>query len=159
MLERPSLHVAPWQVQEGKGRPQRLISDQLTREPLGFAEWRDACSVTWLRHILPGSLEVFETDDESHLLSLTAPSVWRRGWRVRDAEERVIGRVRGDLLLDEIGEMLGHFEGGRLFNRYGMELGNLEISEGSCIVAFQSALDGNPFARMLLLAAALTAQS
>src|SRR4051812_32879190 len=114
MLEQPRLYLEPWRADTAGGQVRRVIRDHATGQPLGFAAWRTEFTWDWLNRWLPGRLEVFETEDASHLCSLEAPWLWRRGWRVVDAEERLIGRVWDRWLHDETGHVLGYFKGGRL---------------------------------------------
>lgn len=158
MLERQALLLEPWRRHPASGQLRRVIRDLATHDPIGFAAWRADSTPGWFHQLLPSWLDVFETEDASHLCSVEAPWLWRRGWRVRDAEERLVGRVWGDWLHDDGGELLGRFEHGKLLSMAGLELGGFARVEGVCTVQFQPALEGNPFGRMLLLAAAVTAK-
>jgi hypothetical protein len=106
-------------------------------------------------------LEVFETEDESLLCTLACPWLVVRGWEVSDADEHLVGTVRGCLILDRIHHLLASVDrtegsGHRFLSPDGYELGWLNPGAGDDQLDFAEHLAGDPFAKMMLLAAALT---
>jgi hypothetical protein len=182
MLEHASLWPQPWSlpaVASAPGRPRpgavRGVLDADTEGYLGFACRQAGAAPSWLYWILPPTLAVHEAEDNS--LLFTVHPVWVGGarWLVRDADGGPVGalrqyvldlslgraRGRGTLLEDPYGRpfaLLEHSRGeaaGQFRALDGSELGTLSRGEDGTRLAFREAPPGNPFVRMLLLAAAL----
>src|SRR5262249_39560889 len=129
--------------------------------PLGLVR-RGARSGGWLRWLAACPLEVCETEDAA-LLCVVRPVGWRRrAWRVLDAEERLAGIVRREVLLARYGNCLALVRreaAGRsvaFVSPEGLPLGALAPSAGGAVLTFAASVTNDPFARMVLLAAALT---
>jgi hypothetical protein len=161
MLEYPTLLLLPWARGPGQlpGR-RRTILDPATGKPLGFARPRATSLPPWLRWLLRSALEIVESEDESLLCTLSCPWFVLRGWEVSDADEHPVGALRGHLILDRYDRQLASVaraEGGghRFLSPDGYELGFLGPAAADMRLTFAEHLAGDPFARMMLLAAAL----
>lgn len=111
-------------------------------------------------------LTVYETEDESLLCQVSGRWGLVLGWIVRDADGCLVGRLtqtKSDLCIeDHQGQLLtclhwlpDHLEG-RFVTPRGIELGTLDRLGSERRLTFGPELEGAPFNRMLLLAAALT---
>jgi hypothetical protein len=161
MLEYPTLLLLPWTLRPGRppGR-QRVIADAASGQALGFAQRRPTGLPAGLRWLRRSALDIFETEDESLLFTLSYPWLVLRGWKVADADEHPVGSLRGHYLLDRYDRLLATVERaeakGYLFRSVeGHELGWLIHRGADNALAFAEPLAGDPFARMMLLAAAL----
>jgi hypothetical protein len=159
MLEQPALLLLPW-----NGPPasrSRVIVDAATRAPLGVARFSRPASV-WSRWLKWTSLEVCETADLALLCHVRR--LWGRPppWFVRDADDRLVGRLQGPVVSDALGRTVAirdKVAGGgaeRFLSHQGVELGMLEYRMEELVISFGVWLEGEPFTRMLLLAAAVT---
>ncbi len=167
MLESPSLLLRPWTPVPGDGDERRLprswaraILDAATHAALGSASWRTRPAPALLRWLVRPVVEVFETEDQSLLCTLRGPWGPASSWQVRDAEGRSVGTVHRSALLDPFGRCLAVIEpaaegGARFRSPNGRPRGMLEVAPEGARLTFADELDGDPFARMLLLAAAL----
>jgi hypothetical protein len=110
-------------------------------------------------------MEVFETSDESLVFSLRRSRGWPAAWQLLDAEERVVGTLRGRALYDGFGYFLAvieapdHSGAGRFLSADGRILGRFQMQGEGTTVTFAPDLEGNPFARMLLLGAVLVQEA
>jgi hypothetical protein len=161
MLEQPSLLICPW-------NPAALAPAALVRpvlapggDEVGFVRQVPVRAPRWLHWLERRTLEVYETPDSSLVFALRRGWGWPAGWHVLDSEERHIGTLRGHALLDGFGHFLGAVEPpdwqgrGRFLAMQGRELGHYAREPDGTWVTFDAALEGNPFARMLLLGAVL----
>jgi hypothetical protein len=171
MLEQPSLLLRPWvhslEVVWPKNKVQgagwlRIIADPATDRPLGFAAWETAGLSAWLAWLGRKKIQVFESEDESLLMTLYRPWGLMRMWEVLDAEERRVGRLFRDAIFDGYGSRLATMsvtaDGSEMVLRAttGTVLGTWQDIPGQgCFFRFGEALDGNPFVRMVTLAGVL----
>jgi hypothetical protein len=153
MLEQRVLLVAP----RGAGATQPILDGE-TGRPLGFAR-RPAPSGPWWRRLAPPVLAVHEEEDEP--LVFTVHRTWglRPRREVRDADGRTVGSLRGSSVWDVAGrpvaELTAAGSGERIFRgRGGRELARLTPGPEGLRLAFNPDV-GDPFVRMLLLAAVL----
>lgn len=105
MLEQASLLVQAWmQAPNGGGGAlwTRSISDA-DQKPLGFARLDRHTRSTWLPWFRKLRIDVFETEDASHLMSVSRLFAMSRAWVVDDAEDRRIGSIHAKLLLSSEG--------------------------------------------------------
>jgi hypothetical protein len=162
MLEHGELVLRPWASVRagGPAAPTRLIGAGRGGAVLGFAVRRPAVGWRFWPWSVPERFEVFETEDES--LLLTATRGWANTWKVRDAEERLVGQIRGDFVYDGdagcLAERVPGEDGrGRLVS--GDEtLAEWVRYEDGVRLSFADRLEKEPFAKMVLLAAVLTAE-
>jgi hypothetical protein len=148
-----------------------------------MARWRPAAGPAWLRWLTRPVLEVYETEDESLVFAVHFTWKWAGRWTVEDADGHYVGllwrfragwlrrrgfespgrRLRGDGMLIE--EKLGRLSAvlvppaggnpGRFLDAGGEALADFHREQGGVRLTFADLLDGDPFARMLLLAALL----
>jgi hypothetical protein len=128
-----------------------LIEDVATGESLGTARPRRS---GWLP--VPPVLEVREAGDAPLLFTV------RRAWSlsprfdVLDAEGRAVGSVAGAVVADRTGRCLAVFgPDGTFRTRSGLVMGRVARTADGIEVGFGDSTAPDPFARMLLLAAAL----
>jgi hypothetical protein len=137
----------------GWGRP---IADAAA--PLGFARGARLARWPWLTR---QQIEVLETEDASLLMTLRAPPFNFGRWHVLDAEERRRGSVLLPHILDGDGSRFARLEATArgeqtLRGVSGAACATLSSrQDGSTLLAFAADVEPNPFARMLMLAAAL----
>lgn len=109
----------------------------------------------------PRVLEVFELDDESLVFRLQRGLF--SGWVVSDAEGQLVGRLSGwqaNRLEDGGGQPVASVQqlsaaATQIVAHDDKELGRFEQSERGVELSFASELTGEPFLKMLVLAAAL----
>jgi hypothetical protein len=160
MLESSLLVIQPWQPAPA-GCWSCSICERDRAGRLGVARWQyPAARLVALARV---RVEVYETADEA--LLLTARSGWLPllPWRVTDAEERLVGQVFGSRVLDQFGRPFVQIERqadtSRFVTAQGRELASLHPGPDGRLLRFDPFLDAYPFAKMLLLAAALRAQA
>src|SRR5690242_1111983 len=108
MLEQPSLLLLPWIHSLDGARPGALprprwvrsIMDPATNHSLGFAAWSAGAFSGWLGWLGRKTIRVFESDDESLLLTLQRSWGLSRAWEVLDAESCRVGHVVHDVVYD-----------------------------------------------------------
>lgn len=109
----------------------------------------------------PRLLEVFELDDESLVFRLQRGLL--SGWAVSDAEGQMVGRLSGwqaNLLEDGGGRPVGSVQQlsaatTQIVAHDARELGRFEQSARGVELSFAADLTGEPFLKMLVLAATL----
>lgn len=122
---------------------------------LGFAHWTPTAPRPWWRLLGRGLLEVHEQEDEPLLFTV------RRTWsllprrEVRDAEEQTVGVLLGHLIHDRFGRLVAALENGVFRNPYQRDLAQLTATNEGMRLTFGDDVVGEPFVKMLLLAAAL----
>jgi hypothetical protein len=144
MLERQALVIHP---KEAAGR--RVLADAGTGVAVGYARWR--------RRALGAVLEVRELEDEPLVFTL-GRSWFLLGRRVvRDAEGKVVGFVGSAEVQDRWGYRLARRGTGesRFRGKAGQDLAVLERVPEGWRLTFSGELEGEPFVKMLLLAAVL----
>jgi hypothetical protein len=167
MLEHATLLLLPWSESPekratGRGRTRtRAILDAVSGRPLGFAR-RCYSALPWgLGWLARPVVEVHESEDASLLLTLHGPGWLLGGWEVLDADDHRVGRLRGSAVLDCLGRPLARVSsepGGntlRFLTSSGCASSILAPSSAGAQLTFAQDLMGDPFAKMLLLAAAL----
>ena len=127
--------------------------------PLGFIRPRP---LGWMERWLGGALwEVREHEDASLLCTIRNSFFWPSHWLVYDADEHCVGAVRGRRLEDRNGRLLAlrrpntEPKGEVFRSPEGRCLATLRSEADGVVIAFAEAAAGDPFARMLMLAAAL----
>jgi hypothetical protein len=153
MLEHAVLLLAP-----PKGSNRAILAPD--GAPLGSARWRPRKGPWW--RLRPAVLAVHEHEDEPLLFTV------RRRWpllpwrEVRDAEGRRVGYLFGARISDRLGRRLARAQtilatGAReIRHRDGRALAELEASPEGVRLTFAPVVEHDPFAKMLLVAAALT---
>ena len=138
-LER-SAELTCWRIHEADRQCQLGVA-----RPAGRRKW-------WYCLSAP-TIEVLETDDEALLFTLDRYWGLRPTWLIRDADQRLVGRLRGESAWEADGRLLGQWrqdERRRWFAAAGRELAELQFPDPrSATLTFR---DDNPFTRMILLA-------
>ncbi len=115
----------------------------------------------WLRWLDRRTLEVCEAPDGSLVFSLRRGWGWPGAWQLIDADGRLVGALRGRAIVDGFGQWLALVEQpdasnrGRFLAIEGHELGNYSLDGGGPRISFAPEMEGNPFAKMMLLGAIL----
>lgn len=184
MLEQDRLLLRPWAPRstlpgaDGVGPDWvRPIVDPATEAPLGFATWQPPRYSGWLDWLSPPVLEVREVEESPLVCTAERSLLWTSRWQVRDADRSLVGSLRhyalhlprrpgtawgGVLLIDAFGRQVALLEestsdaSGRFCTPEGFELGAVVPVERGMLVSFHGPAAGNPFAKMLLLTAALS---
>src|SRR4051794_30360819 len=107
MLEHARLHIAGWTA-AAKGWT-RAVSDE-AGSPLGFIRFTGRTKASWFSWLRGTRLEVYETDDASHLMTLVRSWGMTRIWDVYDADDQHIGSVYLSSLVDATGERRGYID-------------------------------------------------
>jgi hypothetical protein len=136
----------------------QAVVDPSTGAPLGFAGRRPVG--LWRQLFAARVLEVHEHEDAS-LLCIIRESWLGRVRVVDDADGRRIGVVRGRRLEDGYGRLVAvrgpdpAHDGDGFLDPMGRPLASLTPSKHGATLAFAEAIAADPFAKMLVLAAAL----
>jgi hypothetical protein len=162
MLEHSSLLVQPWtrtKLPDGDGWTRSITDAQ--GSPLGFVRYRKQSALTWMFWLRKPRLDVFETDDASHLMSLTRSWTMFRIWDVLDAEDRHVGSIYPRSVNADHGGALGYLdavnnEHGRILDPANQVLATFAKLGTAIEVTFAPESAANPFLRMLLLGCILT---
>jgi hypothetical protein len=162
MMEQSSLTLRPWTTPR-RGEPGgmvRAIVDE-AGEAIGFVRQPPPRIPRWLSWLSRRTIEVYEAPDGSLVFALRRAWGWRGGWQLLDADERLVGTLRGRVMLDGFGHFLAAMEpvdeaGRAQFLAFeGRQLGRYAVDGDGTQLIFAPALEGNPFAKMLLLGAVL----
>lgn len=122
---------------------------------LGYARWEVETGRSWRRLLGRGVLAVHEQEDEPLLFTV------RRAWSlfprrdVCDAEDQTVGSLAGRLVHDRYGRPIAALENGTFRDPYRRVLAELALSAEGLRLTFSDDIAGEPFIKMLLLAAAL----
>ncbi|HVS39575.1 MAG TPA: hypothetical protein VMS17_28720 [Gemmataceae bacterium] len=153
MLELPALLLHP-----PDARSCQAILDAATGAPAGFS--RPRAAGLWDRWLSGATLEVHEHVDES-LLCVIRQGRFPRRRLVYDAEGRWVGAVFGRRLEDGCGRVVAvrgpnsGMRGDVFRDPDGRQAAILQPGKHGLALAFTDACAADPFARMLMLAAAL----
>jgi hypothetical protein len=131
----------------------RAITDDMLR-PLGFVRLQRSSS-SWLFWLRRTRLDVFETDDAAHLMSVSRSWTMLRVWDVHDAEDRHIGRIYPKALIGDAGQILGSLEANESADSTGSLTAAIRRTPDAVEIRFAASPDMNPFLRMLILGAIL----
>ena len=164
MLEHATLHIHGWTRStqpDGAEAWTRPITGA-AGQPLGFVRSQKLTAHSWFFWLRKLRLDVFETEDASHLMSLTRSWTMRSIWDLHDAEERHVGYVYPASLVASEGGLLGflHLEArgqGRILDHAGRVLTRFASNNADPLaVSFGPGPADNPFLRMLILGCILT---
>ncbi len=137
----------------------QIIVDGESGAPVGFARWRSEAPPSWWHLFRRGVLAVHEYEDEPLLFSI------RRAWsllprrEVCDAEGRPVGSLLGRVVHDRYGRLLaalhGANGGGVFRSPEARALADVVPTADGLRICFSDDVAGEPFVKMLLLAACL----
>jgi hypothetical protein len=171
MLEQPGLLLCPWQMNRAFGHngattaghrlPCRPILDLQSRQQLGLVRKTPAAGWPILRWLGRQVWQVLETEDESLLLTLHCPWGLVRPWEARDADDHLVCTLNGGEIFDATGcrrVRSCHNGSGQVYFRCkeGIELASCTAGPEGLDLRFAPVIDMDPYAKMALLAAALT---
>jgi hypothetical protein len=134
----------------------QAIVDGESGAALGYACWETEPSCWWRRLFGHGLLAVHEQEDEPLLLTIRRAWSWLPRRRVCDAEGKPIGALLGRLIHDRYGRPLATLENGIFRAPDRRVLAELAASAEGLRLTFSDDITGEPFVKMLLLAAALS---
>lgn len=161
MLEHSILVLHAWAHSpqaDGARAWTRTVCDAAGRS-LGFVRFAGAPSSSWFSWFRTLRLEVYDTDDASHLMSLTRSWGVLRAWRVFDADELDVGTIYTTAIVTSENQIVGYFdrEQRQILDASGRKLARFVIQEtGVTELSLAADLPANPFLRMLLLGSVLT---
>ncbi len=160
MLEHSLLVVHGW-IRQTDGAWVRPVTDAAIRA-LGLVRFEGTPRGSWASWLHTIRLEVFETDDASHLMTLTRSWGVLGSWQVDDAEGRHVGNLYAKTIVTSENVRLGYLDAtsktqGRVVDLAGRTQAHFSRNEGPALgVAFAPDAVTNPFVRMLVLASILT---
>jgi hypothetical protein len=163
MLEHPTLLLHDWThaaLPGGERAWIRPVTDA-AEHSLGFVRFAGNPKGSWLSWLRKARLDVYETEDAAHLLTLMRSWGVLRIWEVDDAENRHVGTVYTKTIVSSEGYRLGYLdretgEQGRILDPTGSILLRYAKKTNSDLeVAFTPEAMANPFLRMLMLACVL----
>jgi hypothetical protein len=159
MLEHPTIFLQQWTRASFASPWQRRVTD-MTAKPLGFVRCILPTKGAWFSWLRRTRLEVYETEDASHLLTLAR--AWSLGptWITYDADAVFIGSVHPHKIIASDGNLLGNHErtptGGRSVAPTGIEWMRYQRADDATVeIHFMKHAMANPFLRMLLLSSVL----
>jgi hypothetical protein len=133
----------------------RAIVDGDSGAVLGSARWETEPSPWWRRMFSRSLLAVHEQDDEPLLFTI------RRAWgfipsrEVCDADGHTVGTLIGRIIHDRHGRPLAVLKNGVFHDAGQHTLAELSSTPEGLRLTFGNGIAGEPFVKMLLLAAAL----
>lgn len=182
MLEEDRLLILPWAIDGRRPQLQQTCHQSTCHilpilQPdkgirLGVACWQQPTGWLWQRWLAVPRLMIYETEDYSHLFTMSRTWGFRDQFSVQDAEDQRVGLVsllsarhRNASSLGFVEDALG-FILARLESACASQAVHFRASDGSLLgtmraesegwlLTFARELQGSPFARMLLLAALL----
>lgn len=157
MLEHACLHIHPWNRTAALEDWTRRVTDAAAN-PLGFVRFEAKPESWWFSWMRGVRLELYETADASHLMTMIRSWGMSRVWEIYDAEERYVGSIYPPSLVDSEGGRRGYLDvasrdQARILDADGSVLATWQrTSSGLLEATFASDPSGNPFLRMLVLA-------
>lgn len=133
----------------------QAIVDGDSGATLGYARWETEPSRWWRRLFRRGMLSVHEQEDEPLLLTIHDGWRWLPRRCVCDAEGRPVGALLGRVIHDRYGRPLAALENGAFRAPDRRALAELIPTAEGLRLTFSDDIAGEPFVKMLLLAAAL----
>jgi hypothetical protein len=158
MLEQPALLIRAPSQSAGPTRQDIVHAESGTR--VGFVRWQPT-GWSWLRWLVPPLALVHEVEDEPLLFTLQRVWSLEPRWEVRDADGHLVGSIAREFLLDRYGRCLALVERTgdpariRFRSPEGQELGQLARQGSEARLEFALPPEGDPFAKMVMLATAL----
>jgi hypothetical protein len=133
----------------------QAIVDGESGVPLGYARWESDPSPWWRRWFQRGVLAVHEQEDEPLLLTIRQGWGWPPRRCVCDAEGNSVGSLGGRFIQDRYGRRLATLENGLFRAPDQRVLADLVSTTEGQRLTFSDDIAGEPFVKMLLLAATL----
>ena len=167
MLEHSQLLLQGWTkkpLPEGGLAWVRTIADA-SDHLLGFVRLDGVPAASWFSWFRKVRLDVFETEDASHLLTITRSWGVLQIWEVDDAEGRHVGTIHTKNIVSSEGGRLAYFDPqpgdqGRILDPVGRVLARFAKKPGGVWeLTFTPEPATNPFLRMLALGSVLTMEA
>ena len=164
MLENSTLVALAWTrttLADGAVAWVRVINDAAGR-PLGFVRYQKLAPTPWLFWLRRIRLDVFETDDASHLMTLNRSWMVPSIWNLHDAEDRPVGSLYPKRLVGSDGQVQGYLQlesigQGRILDPAGQVQARFCTKNNVDLeMTFIPGSSANPFLRMLMLGCLLT---
>ena len=161
MLEQSTWLLEPWNfVAKANDGAAHIASIRDTAgNPLGFVRLDGDARTSWFSWLGRVRLDVFETDDASHLMTLRRTWGVLGSWDIEDAEQRHVGTIYSKTLATSTSERLGYIDrdGDRILDPAGKVCARLSRKEGAILeLDLSQEVPANPFVRMMIFGAALT---
>lgn len=164
MLEEASLLLHSWsryETAENEWVWRRRITDGAGKM-LGFVCFEGEPERSWWHWFRQQRLDVFETEDASHLMSLTRNWGVLGSWVIRDAEGNHVGNLYSSVLLTSEPAKIASLDVDTTGNAAARDMQGRTMArmtrreDGFQEIAFTMEIPFNPFVRMLVLASFLT---
>jgi hypothetical protein len=172
MLEHDTLLLQPWDLfkkpvprvdrEDRAPTPRWAILEPNAGALVGLVRPRPNTQSFWTRWFGRAQLAVYESDDEPLVCTLLRG--WGPGsaWELRDADGHMVGRITKSHLQGPLGRYPIHVKRPKptvvgFHDSQGRALAGLTRQGNDWILSFEGACKGDPFARMLILGAALVA--
>jgi hypothetical protein len=133
----------------------QVIVDGESGVALGYARWATEPTPWWRRLFGCGVLAVHEQEDEPLLLTIHRAWSWLPRRCVCDAEGKPVGVLLGRLIHDRHGCLVATLENGIFHAPDRRLLAELTATAEGLRLTFSDDIAGEPFIKMLLLAATL----
>ena len=133
----------------------QVIVDGESSAVLGYARWEMQPSAWWRRMFRSGVLAVHEQEDEPLLLTIRQSWTWLPRRCVCDADGNSVGSLHGRIIHDRYGRPLAAWENGVFRAPDRRVFADLVSTADGQRLTFHDDIAGEPFVKMLLLAAAL----
>jgi len=159
MLEHMSFYLQPWNRASSTSPWQRRVTDEAAK-PLGFVRCIPPVRGSWFSWLRRTRLEVYETEDASHLMTLSRAWSFGATWIAYDADGIFVGTVHSRSIIASdgicLGEHVRNSEGGRVMGLTGVEWLLYRCAADRTVeMQFTRPAMANPFLRMLLLSCVL----
>jgi len=173
MLEKQALWLGPWPtagplppgLPVTPDPPLWVLRAPEDRSFLGLVRRRVQTLAIWFGGLTRPVVDVYETEDESLVLSFTRSWGFGARWAVRDADGQTMGTFsaypNGCVAWDSLGLLLASFENGaeeplgRWLSPRQTELGSVVRADVGVLVRFEPELEAKPWHKMVLLAMVL----
>jgi hypothetical protein len=137
----------------------QLIVDADSGAALGYARWERERSRSWRRLLCRRVLAVHEQEDEPLLFTVHRTWTFLPRRDVWDAEGQLVGCLLGRFVQDRHGRLVAALDDGTFRDPFRRVLAQLAPSAQGLRLTFHDEIAGEPFVKMLLLAAALQTTS
>ena len=137
----------------------RVLADAATGAAVGCAEWHPATEYGWLHSLLGPVLHVSEAEEKPLVFTVHRSLLWWTQREVWDAEGDRVGYVTGSTVRDRRHRVWAWAhpsgEGIVYMGASGEDFASIRHTSQGIELAFTKYVERDPFAKMLLLTAAL----
>jgi hypothetical protein len=160
MLEQSTWVLEPWTCDAASSDAPAQVANicDAAGKRLGFVRLHDPSKSSWLSWLGRVRLDVFETDDASHLMTLRRAWGVLGSWDIEDADQRHVGTIYSKTVVTATSDRLGYIDRGegRILDAAGKVLARLATTSAACQIHLAAGVSANPFVRMLVFGSALT---